>query len=392
VFNYRMWAPAIEDVGSNVITHLYMAATNFLPPTFLSSTALFVLGGDKLVELQGNYAVEYSYLVPMHYVFLWRYAAGAVALVVVYVLAKTLLKSWRQPTADRVAIVVCLLMMLMAGSTHAFVKIRPMTTMPVLGYHVFVGVLGVSLLLSYGLMMMWRDWRSWIARVLVTAGVWLVIFYSALARPIMLNHMAAEVGLPGMYPNPMNELRAMLGRPEDPTGDLAGFRLFRNLPKTNPEPPPAPPPPPPPSADATATHSLGEGIEKLPESVIDLSVWDKLPDVKVSAEAGGYVVDGNVTGGYQLMSPLMGVPKSERVLVRAVGAVERGRICLGVLDGAQKIWLHAPARPESEFIFDTGANRAVRMVFAACPGDTTASRFHVRSITYAILQAGSAIR
>lgn len=393
VFNYRMWAPAIEDIGSNVVTHLYMAATNFLPPVFLSSTALFEMGGDKLVEMQHGYAMEYSYLVPMHYMFLWRYAAGAVALLVGYFLIRAIARAWRQPTADRIALIACLLMMVMAGSTHALVKIRPMKTMPVLGYHVFVGVVGVSLLLSYWLMMAWRDWRSTSARVVVTAGVWVVIFYSALARPIMLNHMAIEVGLPGLYPNPMNELRLMLGRPADPTGDLAGYRLYRNLPKPDAAPAPAPaPPPPPPSVDPTGRRPLGEGLVALPESVIDLSVWDKLQDVKVTAEPGGYVVDGNSAGGYQLMSPLMALPKSERLLIRALGTTERGRICLGVLDGSQQNWLHAPGGPESEFIFETGMNTAGRVVFAACPGDTVAPRFHVRSITYAILKASSAIR
>ncbi len=389
VFHYPFWAPAIEDVGSNVLTHLYMAVTNFLPPSLLSSTALFELGGDKLVELQNSYAAPYSYLVPMHYLFLWRYAAGAVAVVVGYFFVRVLARAWRQPTADRVAAITFLLMAIMAGSTHAFVKIRPMKTAPVLGYHVFVGVLGVSLLLSYGLMVAWRDWRSAAARIGATAAVWAVIFYSALARPIMLNHLAAEVGLPGFYPNPMNAFRLLLGRPEDPTGDLAGFQLVRNLPKAAPEPAPAAPAPvaaPVPAAPSSPSRSLGDSTAKLPESVIDLSVWDKLTDVKVTPEAGGYVVDGNASGGYQLMSPLMAVPASRLVLMRAAGTTERGRICLGVIDSAQQRWLHPPAVPESEFLFATGANRAVRVVFAACPGDSTAARFHLQSITYAILQ------
>src|SRR5204862_4141609 len=57
-----------------------------------------------------------------------------------------------------------------------------------------------------------------------------IFFYSALARPIMLNHLAAQVGLPGLYPDPMNTLRVMLGLHERAKPDLEGFRLVRNIP------------------------------------------------------------------------------------------------------------------------------------------------------------------
>jgi hypothetical protein len=318
-------------------------------------------------------------------------------MIVGYFLVKAVVRAWRQPSGGAIAATTCLLMIVMAGSTHAFVKIRPMKTVPVLGYHVFVGVLGVSLLISYGLMMAWRRWPSTAARVAVTAAVWIVIFYGALARPIMLNHMAAEAGLPGLYPNPMNALRVMLGRPEDPTGDLAGFQLIRNLPKAEAAAPVAPaaapaPAPAPAVKAATPTQSLGDAIAALPESVIDLSAWDRLPDVRVTPETGGYAIDGNSMGGYQLMSPLMAVPASTSVLVRARGTTERGRICIGVFDSSQQRWLHAPATPESEFIFDTASNRAVRLVFAACPGDSTAARVHVQSMTYAMLRPANALR
>ena len=50
-----------------------MAATNFLPPSLVSSTAFYQLGGETLVELQHGYHAPFSYLVPMHYLFTWRY-------------------------------------------------------------------------------------------------------------------------------------------------------------------------------------------------------------------------------------------------------------------------------------------------------------------------------
>jgi hypothetical protein len=160
VFQYPNWAPAIEDVASNVVTQFYIALTNFLPPVFLSSTALFTMGADRLVALQYGYHAEYSYLVPMHYLFLWRYAAGAAVAIAVYFFVTLCLRTWREPTSSRIAAIVCLAMMFMAGSTHALIKIRPMKTAPVLGYHVLVGVMGAALLISWGVMLVWRHWRS----------------------------------------------------------------------------------------------------------------------------------------------------------------------------------------------------------------------------------------
>ena len=408
VFNYHLWAPAIEDVVSNIITQLYISVTNFLPAIFLSSTALFTLGADKLVELQAGYHEPYAYLVPMHYVFLWRYAAGAVALACAYLVVVLGIRTWREPARDRIAVLVSLLLMIMAGSTHALIKIRPMKTMPVLGYHVTVGVIGAAMLIAYGVMVVWRDWRGTGSRVAVTACVWGVIFYGALTRPVMLNHMAVDVGLPGLYPNPMNALRVMLGRPEDATGDLTGYRLVKYVPPSETAKPPAPvasapalaqppapasaspapkaPSPSPAPAPAPVVLTLGDVAPSLPTTVPELFAWERPADVKVSFVSGAYVVEGNASGGYQLTSPLITVPAMKQLLIKATGTVERGRICLGALDGSQQHWLHPPGAPTSEFLIDTGVNRAIRLVFAACPGNTDAPRFHVQSISYAVLQ------
>ena len=413
VFNYHLWAPTIEDVVSNIITQLYISVTNFLPAVFLSSTALFTLGADKLVELQAGYHEPYAYLVPMHYVFLWRYAAGAVALACAYLVVVLGIRTWREPARDRVTVLASLLLMIMAGSTHALVKIRPMKTMPVLGYHVTVGVIGAALLIAYAVMVVWRDWRGTGSRVALTACVWGVIFYGALTRPIMLNHMAVDVGLPGLYPNPMNALRVMLGRPEDNTGDLNGYRLVKYVPPSETPKPvadartspvssiaspapapaaqavpasPAPKAPAPTTAAAPAVLTLGAVAPSLPTAVPELFAWEKPADVKVSFVDGAYAVEGNAAGGYQLTSPLIAVPAMKQLLIKATGTIERGRICLGALDGSQQKWLHPPGAPASEFLIDTGVNRAIRLVFAACPGNTDAARFHVQSISYAVLQ------
>jgi hypothetical protein len=383
VFNYQLWAPAIEDVASNLITHLYMAVTNFLPPIFMSSTALFELGADRLVDFQRGYAAEYSYLVPMHYLFLWRYAGGAVALAMVYLFVRLAVRTWREPTPDRVAVLVFMTMMMLAGSTHALVKIRPMKTTVSMGYHVLVGVMGSALLISYGVMAIWRDWRGAASRVIVTGAVWGVIFYGALARPIMLNHLTSQTGVTGIYPNPMNSLREMLGRRPDPTGDLSGFRLVKY---GTPGPPTASAvaPPPPPSTPKTFSGV----VEKLPISAPPLREWDLMPGVQITKDIYGYTVEGNSTGGYQLMSPRIAVPMKQQLLVKIDGTIERAYVCLGALSGDQQKWLSAPSLPVAEFLVDTGSNDEIRLVLDACQSGHEAPRFHVRSISYAVIGPG----
>src|SRR5207244_4984735 len=120
--------------------------------------------------------------------------------------------------------------------------------------------------------------------------------------------------------------------------DLEGFRLVRNIPgQAKPAEKVAPPPPPPvPVIVGTGPRTLGEVVTTLPETVIDLSVWELTSGVKLTKETGGDAVDTVATGGYQMMSPLMAIPASRRVLMYADGVAERGRICLGGLAGARQ--------------------------------------------------------
>jgi hypothetical protein len=372
VFNYRQWSPLIEDLASNVVTHLYMSVTNFLPPMLTSSTALYEIGADGLVALQNGYHAPYSYLVPMHYLFLWRFAAGAVALGLAMLLVRLIVRTWRQPSADRVTVITGLLMMWLAGSTHALVKIRPMKVTPVMSYHVLVGVIGAALLISYAMLIVWRDWRSGVARIAATAIVWGVLFYGALARPLMLSHLAAQSGLGGgLYPDPMASLLEMFGRSRAPKGGREVYQLMKR---------------PPGIRDDALTPPLMAGLPPLPMTAPDLSQWTRMKGVSVSQTSEGHAVTGNDVGGYQLMSPSVPVPAHHRLLARASGTLDRGKVCLGILDKRQQ-WLVAPQFGTQELSADTGANDAVSFVFSTCApeGDVVAPQFHVISVSFAIV-------
>ena len=222
IFNYHHVSPMIEDVVSNVLTHLYIAATNFLPPSFLSSTALYSLGAAELVTEQHGYHAPFTFLVPMHYVFLWRYAAGAIAVVVAYALVKSIRALWSHPSRTSACTSLFLLLMVVGGPTHDLVKIRPMKTVPAVGYHAILGVLGAALLIAFGLMYLERRSGSRAKTLAVTAAVWMVILYGALTRPAMLSHLAAQGGLgEGLYPDPWRAAEMRLGIPiTRPGGDV----------------------------------------------------------------------------------------------------------------------------------------------------------------------------
>jgi hypothetical protein len=379
IFNYRQWSPFIEDLASNVITHLYMSATNFLPPMLTSSTALYEIGPENLVGMQYGYHEPYSYLVAMHYLFLWRYAAGALALGLAWLCAKLIARAWRRPSRDAIVGIAGILMMWLAGSTHALVKIRPMKVAPVMAYHVLVGVIGAAVLISYAALVVWRDWRSVKLRVAATACIWGVLFYGALARPQMLSHLAVQTGLgAGLYPDPMASLLQMLGRTRGVPGGSRIYQLVRR---------------PAGMSDAAARPQLGNDRPALPIAAPDLLTWARGRKVGVTRVADGWVVTGNDEGGYQVISPVIPVPPHRRLVVQAEGDVYSGKVCLGVLDKKLQ-WLAAPTPGVRDISADTGTNDVVTLVFATCApeGDFLASKFHVTSVSYAILTNPEASR
>jgi hypothetical protein len=372
IFNYRQWSPLLEDLASNVVTHLYMSVTNFLPPMLTSSTALYEIGPENLVGMQFGYHERYSYLVAMHYLFLWRYAAGALALGLGWLGVRLIARVWNRPSRDAIVGITGLLMMWLAGSTHALIKIRPMKVAPVMTYHVLVGVIGAAVLISYGALMIWRDWRSVRIRVAAVATIWGVLFYGALARPQMLSHLAAQTGLGGgLYPDPMATLLQMVGQTRRTPAGLRPYTLVRR---------------PAGMSDEAALPPLVSDRPSLPIPAPDLLLWSRGRNVSVSRIDGGYEVRGNEEGGYQLTSPVIPVPPHRRLMVHAQGTVARGRVCLGVLD-KKLLWLLAPTPGLTELSADTGSNDAVTLVFATCDseGSFFPATFRVKSVSYAIL-------
>jgi hypothetical protein len=391
VMNYPSLAPAVEDVVSNVFTNFYMAVTNFLPPSLVSSTAFYQLGGDRLVELQHGYHAPFSYLVPMHYLFTWRYFAGVAATVYVIVLARLLRRCWNAPTAERIALILFLLLMAVAGPTHDMIKFRPMNAMPVQTYHVLTGVLGAALVISWLLMRAWARWPRWTGGAIVAFG-WVVIFYGALARPGLIAHQAAQSGIGVQaYPNPMAALMIKWGRPYPIPGGLAVYQLMKYSPSPAQDPASGGGPLP-----APTTRRFESVAAPLPQAAPPLTQWAHAPAVSVTAEGERFVVVGDSTPmGYQLTSPPLPVTPHTTLLIRVNGTIEQGQVCVGALDESQVRWVAPADAPRSELALDTGGNHSVTIVFANCMPVTEAAprtRFTLESVTYGTLGAAGGNR
>ena len=347
LFNYDRVLLMAEDLISNIFTHTYLSLSNFLPPVFVGGSSMYWFGADHLVAMQHGYHAGYEYLVPMHQVFFWRYYAGAGLVLVVVALAHAVKRIWRRPSPWTLALIVFLLMILVPGSTHTMIKFRPMNAMPAMTYHVTVGILGVSLLLSWLLTSACSRVRPRPLAIALVAATWGVIFYGALARPPFLAYMAAQSGLgESLYPNPMRALVTRLGGTYTAPLGMAAYRLtpFRG-------------------ASGTARAALGD----LPAPLPMPGDWLPGDDDWVTVFPGGIEVNGDATrSGYQVMSPVVPVRPNTRYLVRVKFDVLRGEVCGGILSGDQATWLVAPNPANVEYAFDSGTLDGVRVVLANC--------------------------
>ena len=347
IFNYDSVRLMADDLISNVFTHTYLSLSNFLPPVLVGASSLYWLGADHLVATQHGYHAGYEYLVPMHQIYFWRYYAGAGLVLVVLALWHAVRRMWRRPTAWTLALIVFLLMILVPGSTHTMIKFRPMNAMPAMTYHVTVGVLGVSLLLSWLLASAWTRFRGRPIAVALIVLVWGVLFYGALARPTYLAYMAAQSGLgESLYPNPMRAVVTRLGGTYTPPLGMAAYRLtpYRQV-----------------SAAARAT--LGDLPARLPPP----SEWVPSDYDWVTPIVGGVEVKGDATrSGYQIVSPIVAVRPNTRYLVRVSYDLLRGEVCGGILSSNQAAWLVAPNGAAIEYAFDSGALDGIRVALANC--------------------------
>jgi hypothetical protein len=376
VFNYDSLAMVADDLISNVFTHVYLSVSNFLPPSLVGASAFYQLGPERLIEAQHGYHQPFLYLVPMSQVFFWRYYAGAAFVLLCLALVHTVRRTWRQPSAWTLVLMVGLLMMLVPGATHMLIKFRPMNTMPVMTYHVTVGVLGAGMVISWLVTTAWRNWRNRQAALGVVLAVWAMVFYGALARPPYLAHMAAQSGLGNLlYPNPMKKLVESLGGTYTAPAGLLSYQLM-------------------PSRRDDEISSARVLLGDLPDPLPPLDQWRKTSDqITVVAGPDGLSVTGDATQyGYQLMTPPIAVSPGSTYLMRVKLDVQEGRVCAGVLSGDQQRWVVPPDGGTVELQFNSATLDAVRLVVANCylAESNPVTKFRVAGGSYARLAAREA--
>jgi hypothetical protein len=267
------------------------------------------------------------------------------------------------------------MMILVAGPTHSMIKFRPMKSTPAMTYHVTVGILGASLLLSWLATTAWRHWRGGPQAVLLVVAMWAMIGYGALARPPYLSHLAAQAGLGEfLYPNPMKTLVESLGGTYEPPKGLALYRLA-------------------PYQQDDSMAFLRTQLTDLPGRLPPVADWEAVGDgTEITAlDGGGLEVVGDTTEfGYQLMSPPVQVQPSRRYLLRVRYEAREGRLCAGVLSGDQQRWLAAPDGSTAEYAFESGEFDTIRVVIANCQrpdADRERTRFRLHGGSYALVSA-----
>jgi hypothetical protein len=207
IFTYSSPMLAIEDFISNIITYIYLAISNYFPPSLVASNSLYHLGADRIVTEQYGYHAEKTQLTVMHHVFLWYFWAGIVFAIFVYFLVRNGKAALQQGSVRHAHYVLAMLMILCGFALHALVKYRPYLSVPLLTYKCMTSNVGVAFLLA-GCLMRGRDWLprwNW-AYPAVIVAVWCVIGYGALARPHYLSHLSRTVGM-GDLPDPCRSLR-----------------------------------------------------------------------------------------------------------------------------------------------------------------------------------------
>jgi hypothetical protein len=207
IFTYGGNHPLLvaEDVLSSFITFFFTTISTYLPPQLLSfSLSLWSYGPDTIVALQEGYHPQASHLAHYNHLFLWRYYAG-------FALALFLIAYWKvfrvllqRGQTHHLVLFVLMTCTLVGSPTHLIIKWRPMHAAPLLGYQVYLSVIGWTLLLCY------LVGRKWVAlegrRVTLVALLALYFCYCAYARPALLSVMSQEVFL-GSYPDPRENLR-----------------------------------------------------------------------------------------------------------------------------------------------------------------------------------------
>src|SRR5205823_13030967 len=91
------------------------------------------------------------------------------------------------------------------------------------------------------------------------------------------------------------------------------------------------------------------------------------PSITVRSSDRGFVFEGDGSQfGYQVMGPRLRVAPSAKVDLKIQLNVEKGSVCIGVLNGTEQGWLVPPDRAANHYAFDVDTSGNFRVVLANC--------------------------
>lgn len=206
IFTYSTCLIGIDDVMSSLFTYLYIAITNFCPSWFNASNSLYHVGGETILAEQNGYHAEKTNLVFMHHLFFWHFYAGIVFLGFVLFSYKSLRRAWAQPSYSSILVLALLILISTGFATHTIIKFRPYLSVPLLAYKCIISVVGVALLLSYGVMKLVDRLADSKKRHFLVCGVWFALVFIGMERFSYQAQQSQQVGL-GAFPSPVREAK-----------------------------------------------------------------------------------------------------------------------------------------------------------------------------------------
>jgi hypothetical protein len=198
----------LEDIISSFFTFFFTTITTFVPPQLFSfSISSWIYGPEKIIALQEGYHPQAIHLTHYNHLFLWRYYAGFLLAVFLFLYVRVIRKLVVVRDMHNLILFVLLTCTLIGSPTHLVIKWRPMHAAPFLGYQCYLSIIGWTYLLCYVVehqSRLWRASRGFALRLLLVLN----FLYCAYARPALLSHMSKESFL-GTYPDPRDRLHLL---------------------------------------------------------------------------------------------------------------------------------------------------------------------------------------
>jgi hypothetical protein len=202
IFTYSTPILSIDDLISNLFTYPYIALTNFCPSWFNGSNSLYHVGEERILAGQNGYHPEKAHLVGMHHLYFWHFYAGVVFLALVLYCVRSVRSAWKTPGYSTLMLVALLTLICTGFATHCIFKFRPYLSVPLLAYKCLISVIGVALLLSYGMMRLAERFAASRWRLVALACIWMALIAASIERFSYHSQQSQQVGL-SMFPDPV---------------------------------------------------------------------------------------------------------------------------------------------------------------------------------------------